>query len=343
VEPSGRIWRNPIQREPMERGEDDDPASKALRTGELVAVAALSGGLDQDEAALFARGHETLERMGFVVHVSSMVDLNRRRWWAAARPTEVAEEFNRLLRDPRVRAIFALTGGRVTLSYLDLVYSTAVRADPKPVLGFSDISALHLPLHARTGLVSPHSDLVTYGFGEWSSRDESGRAQLEDVYLRVLTNAAAPGVLPPGGLWRCWRSGRAEGPLVGGMLNRLVRVQATPYALTPESFDGAILFWEEAFTSTAAVWTDLHVLRHAGILDRIAGMIVGAPMEVEPTPGGPPTLREVVLDVIGERNIPVLGDVDIGHAGPNLPMPLGIRAEMNAEAKTLTLLEPIVS
>ena len=122
------------------------------------------------------------------------------------------------------------------------------------------------------------------------------------------------------------------------MLNRLVRVQASSSALAPERFDGAILFWEEAFTSTSVVWNDLHVLRQAGVLDRIAGMVVGRPFEVEPTPPGPVALRDLVLEVVGDREIPVLGDVDVGHAGPNLPMmPLGVRAEMDADALTLSL------
>ena len=158
----------------------------------------------------------------------------------------------------------------------------------------------------------------------------------------MLTSDSVAGVLPASSRWECWRSGRAQGRLVGGMLNRLVRVQATPYALSPEHFDGAILFWEEAFTSTAAVWNDLHVLRHAGVLDRIDGMVVG-PSEVEPSEGGPGTLREIVLDVLGEREIPVLGNVDIGHDPPNVPMPLGVRAEMDADAVTLSLLEPVVT
>jgi len=315
----------------------------ALRVGDLVAVMALSGGLEQGEASLFARGVEAIEQMGFVVRVSPLVDLDRRWWWAAASPPQVAEEFNRLLRDPEVRAIFALTGGRLALSYLDLIDFEAVRADPKPLLGFSDISTLHLALHARTGVVSLHSDCVTHGFGYWHESDDAHRKELEDVYLRVLTGDIAPGVLPPGRRWECWRSGRAQGPLVGGMLNRLVRVQSTSYALTPEHFDGAVLFWEEAFTSTSVVWSDLHVLRHAGVLDRIAGMVVGAPFEVELTEGGPDTLREVVLDVLGEREIPVLGNVDVGHNPPNIPMPLGVRAEVDADAVTLSLLEPAVT
>ena len=316
---------------------------KALRTGDLVAVVATSGGLEKDKAPLLERGVETIERMGFVVRVSPLVDPERSWWWAAAPPTEAAEEFNRHLRDPEVRAIFSLTGGRMTLSYLDLIDVEAVRADPKPVLGMSDISALHLALHARTGLVSLHSDLVTFGFGEWSDLDEARRDQLANLYLRVLTDDAPIGPLPSGGSWESWRPGRAEGPLIGGMLNRLVRVQATSSALALERFDGAILFWEEAFTSTSTVWNDLHVLRQAGVLDRISGMVVGRPFEVEATPPGPDSLRDIVLEVVGERDIPVLGDVDIGHAGPNLPMPLGIRAEMDADALTLSLLEPVVT
>ena len=122
------------------------------------------------------------------------------------------------------------------------------------------------------------------------------------------------------------------------MLNRIVRVQATASALSPERFDGAILFWEEAFTSTSTVWNDLHVLRQAGVLDRISGMVVGRPFEVETTQPGPESLRDIVVEVVGDRDIPVLGDVDIGHAGPNLPMPLGVRAEMDADARTLSLL-----
>jgi muramoyltetrapeptide carboxypeptidase len=154
--------------------------------------------------------------MGFRVQVSPLVDLEKRRWWAAARPPDVAGEFNRLLRDPEVRAIFALTGGRTTLSYLDLINYEAVRADPKPLLGFSDVDALHLALHARTGLVTIHSDLVKHGSGYWHEASDSRRKQLADIYLRVLTGTEAPGVLPPGGEWEYWRSGRAQGPLVGG-------------------------------------------------------------------------------------------------------------------------------
>ena len=71
-------------------------------------------------------------------------------------------------------------------------------------------------------------------------------------------------------------------------------------------------------------------------------MMVGTALDVERTDGGPADLRDIVLDVLGDRDIPVLGNVDIGHNPPNIPLPLGVRAELGADALTISLLEPAV-
>lgn len=323
---------------------------RALRPGDLVVVAAPSGRLEPGEEPLLARGVAVLERMGFRVRVGPTVDTARGRWWAAGTPREQAAELNALLRDPEVRAVVAHTGGQATIGYLDLIDLDAIRADPKPIIGYSDISLLHMALHARTGLVGFHADIVTHGFGsDWYTLgDEARRSELVDLYTRVLTKAEAPGALPAGGTWETWRPGRASGPLVGGLLNRMVQVQGTPFALPAERFDGAVLFWEELDRPVSRVWCDLHTLRLSGVLDRIAGMVVGVPTDVTPYADaaadvGPVGLRDVVLDVLGERDIPVLAQVDFGHHSPNLPLPLGIRADVDADHRTLTLLEPAVA
>ena len=316
---------------------------KALRPGDVVAVTALSGGLEAEEFDQYEHGLRAIEQLGFSVRVSPLIELDRHWWWSAATPQQIAEEFNTALRDPEVRGIFALTGGRTAFSYLDLIDLDAIEADPKPVMGFSDVSTVLLALHGRTGLVCVHGDLVTHGLGDWHDCAEGRRTQLVDLYRRLLTDAAPVGDLPAGGQWECWRSGRASGRLAGGMLNRIVRVQATGFALAPERFDGAILFWEELGVSTAAIWNDLHTLRHAGVLDRISGMVVGTPVAVDLTEGGPDSLREAVLDVLGDRDIPVLGNADVGHNPPNVPLPLGVRAEMDADALRLSLVESAVS
>lgn len=311
----------------------------ALRGGDTVAVAALSGGLEAGENAAFEEGVRELQRAGFTVQVSPLVELGRSAWWSAARPAVIAAELNRLLADPLVRAVFALTGGRTTFSYLDLVDLGAVRADPKPIVGFSDITGLQLALTARTGLVTVHGDLVTHGFGYRHELSEPDRARLADAYWRVLTSRAAAGALPVADDAECWRPGRAEGRLLGGILSRIVRLQGTPFALPPERFDGAILFLEDVGASTSGVWNDLHVLRLAGLLDRVGGVVFGPTSTVEVTEPGP-GLAEVVLDVV--PTVPVLGNAAIGHEPPNLPLPVGVRAALDAEARTLALLEPAV-
>jgi muramoyltetrapeptide carboxypeptidase len=285
-----------------------------------------------------------LERMGFRVRRAPLLEVGRQRWWSAATPAEIAREFNGLLRDPEVRAIIASDGGQTALGYLDLIDVEAIRADPKPILGYSDISLLHLVLYTRTCLVGFHADMAVPGFGHsWQAATAARQAELEKLYSTLLTGTEPIGALPSTPTWECWRPGRAEGRLIGGVINRIVLAHATPYALPLEWFDGAVLFWEELGGLASYVWSYLQVMRHAGILDRIAGMVVGIPSEISGLePGASPTLAEIVLDALGDRDIPVLGNVEFGHAGPNLPMPVGIRVALDAQQRTLSLLEPAV-
>ena len=322
-------------------------------------IASLSGPLHAAYEPDLEQAVAVLERMGFRVRRATLLEAGRRRWWSAATPAEIADELNTLLRDPEVRAIVAHDGGQTVLGYLDLIDVEAISADPKPILGYSDISLLHLVLYARTGLVGFHADLATPGLGgAWQAAPAARRAELERLYSTLLTGTEPIGALPTSPSWECWRAGRAEGRLIGGVINRIVLAQATPFALPLEWFDGAVLFWEELGGQASYVWSYLHVLRHCGVLDRISGMVVGIPQSIDglATPGASdasdasgtpsasdfPTLAEIVLDVLGDRDIPVLGNVEFGHAGPNLPMPVGIRVSLDARQRTLSLLEPAV-
>jgi muramoyltetrapeptide carboxypeptidase len=131
--------------------------------------------------------------------------------------------------------------------------------------------------------------------------------------------------------------------LLGGLLHRFIRIQATPWALEPQRFDGAILFLEDLNTPTINVWHDLQVLRIHGVFDRIAGLLIGPVETVEVLAEAPQSLREVVLDVLGDRDVPVIGNVNLGHAGPNIPLPLGIRAAIDADKLTVELVGAAVA
>jgi muramoyltetrapeptide carboxypeptidase len=316
---------------------------RALLPGDTVAIAPLSSQLETEVLEMYERGVAELEAMGFRVRPSPLLGVDNTWWWAGARPADVAADFNALLRDPEVRAVWSLLGGRFTFSYLDLIDYDAIAADPKPIVGMSDIAVIDLAIHSRTGVVTFHADSILFGVGEWHQLPGDGRARLADAYRRVLTSTEPVGRLPALSPWETWREGRAEGRLLGGLLQRFVRLQATPWRFSPEWFDGAILFLEDLNTPTINVWNDLHVLRHSGAIDRIAGLLIGPVETVQIMEGVPQTLQEVVLDVVGDRDIPVIANVNLGHAGPNLPLPLGVRAAMDADALTLDLLEAAVS
>jgi muramoyltetrapeptide carboxypeptidase len=315
----------------------------ALRPGDTVAIAALSSPLEAEMVEQYDRGVGELEALGFRVHAAPLTDVEKFWWWAAARPAEVAREVNDLFLDPEIRAIWGLTGGRFALSYLDALDYDAIAANPKPIIGMSDIGAVNLAIHSMTGLVTFHADPLVFGVSEWHELSEADHARQADAYRRVLTSTEPMGRLPALSPWETWRPGRAKGPLLGAMLHRFIRVQATPFALAPERFDGAILFLEDYNLPSINVWHDLHVLRVHGVFERIAGLLIGPTEGVSILEGTTQTLREVVLDVVGDRDIPIIGNVNNGHAGPNIPLPLGVRAAMDADELTLDLVEAVVS
>ena len=315
----------------------------ALKPGDTVAIAALSSPLEAETLEMYERGVGELEALGFRVNAAPLVDVEKVWWWAAAKPEEVAREVNDLFRDPEIRAIWGLTGGRFALSYLDRLDYDAIATNPKAVIGMSDIGAVNLAIHSMTGLVTFHADALVFGVSEWPELSEADHARQADAYRRVLTSIEPIGTLPALSAWESWRLGRAEGRLLGGMLHRFIRVQATPWALKPERFDGAVLFLEDYNVPTINVWHDLQVLRLHGVFDRIAGLLIGPTQGISILEGTTQTLREVVLDVVGDRDIPVIGNVNLGHAGPNIPLPLGIRAAIDADALTVELLEAAVS
>ncbi|MFC3492986.1 S66 peptidase family protein [Glycomyces rhizosphaerae] len=316
---------------------------KRLHPGDTIAIAGLSGPALPERRDMLEAGAAELEAMGFRVRRTMLVESGKHHHWRAATPHVQAAELNALLADPEVRAVISFTGGNATTAYLDRIDYDAVRRDPKPLLGYSDITALHLALHSQTGLVGFHADIAGPGLGgTWQDTNPERRAQLRDLYRDLLTGKLEEVSLPADNIWETWKPGRATGRLVGGLLDRLINVQASPYALAPETWDGAVYFWEDVGRNLGHVWNQLHVLRMQGVFDRVGAMVVGIPLDVElpeESPFGPLTVKDIVLDVLGDYDFPVLAGVDFGHTGPNLPMPIGTLAEVDATDRTLRLLE----
>lgn len=311
-----------------------------LRDGDTIGVIAPSFPLLPEWQDQYERGKRILGEMGFSVKEGRTMGL--RRWWAAGTPEDQAADINAMFLDPEVKAIIAHAGGFPAMSVLDHIDYAAVREHPKPFLGMSDITLYHLAFFARCGLVGFHTDVLTHGMGgSWYHLDAPRRAYLLRLYRQILTSTEPVGSIERTAMWECWREGHACGSLIGGCLKRITALAATPYFPPLEAFEGAILFWEEIGRDIWDLSIDLHILRHLGIFDRIAGMLIGKLTWINQSFEGIeyPTVREMVFDVVGNYHFPIMANVDFGHGIANIPLPIGIKASFDGKLGAITLNE----
>src|SRR5690606_29860943 len=166
---------------------------------------------------------------------------------------------------------------------LPLLDYDAIRANPKPLLGYSDITALHCAIQARTGLVTFHGPI---GTGSWSRFNaDQFRRVFFDRELMYYANRRDPDddeLVPRRNRTMTLRGGKARGRLLGGNLTVLSALAGSPYL---PDFDGAILFLEDVSEAPYRIDRMLTTLKLAGILDRIAGFVFGECTDCEPGPG----------------------------------------------------------
>ena len=251
------------------------------------------------------------------------------RWgFMAGRDTDRLHDLNNAFRDPGVRAVVATGGGAGAYRIAQAIDIDAVRADPKPVVGFSDITCLHLALWRGCRLASVHGCLV----GELAVR--TARRILCDagpVVVRQDPAAYSAQVLVPG---------RATGPLVGGNLSAMAHAVGAGLP----SFAGSIMLLEDKRDiGLGRVDRQLTQLRDAGALDGVAGIVLGLFTGFEHYQDRGWTLVDVLTDQLGSLGVPVLGGLAIGHNGTDRLgrpdqscVPLGPSATLDATARTLT-------
>lgn len=303
---------------------------RVLRAGDLVALASPSGPMAMDKIEPMVA---LLESWGLRVTVAPHAGS---RWgYLGGTDAERAQDMNDLFRDPEVRAIFATRGGYgVTriLPYLDL---DAARRDPKAVIGFSDITALHLAL-ARIGVVSFHGPVADVA-GKRKSDYSLGWLQRALMVPEPLGTVGNPPV-PDGPRLYTLRSGRASGPLVGGNLSLITATMGTPFEIETA---GSILLIEDVAEAPYRVDRMLTQLLLAGKLQQVRGIVFGEPVELEDPEADLPTLSidEVLADRLGPLGIPVLVGFAAAHGFYRATLPLGVRVTLDADAGTLTFEE----
>lgn len=246
-----------------------------------------------------------------------------RRGYLAGRDESRLADLNRLAADRSIDGLWCIRGGYGTMRLLDQVDYQEWYRRPKVLIGYSDITAIHLALNARADMISYHGPTARGHLTEFS------RASLRAA---VVEGNESCGHAPES---VTLRGGRARGRLIGGNLALLASLCGTRYC---PSFVGAILVLEDVNESVYRVDRMLTQLRLSGALQLIAGIGFGHFTDVPDEPSNAERPMMDVLAEVAERcDVPCLANIPMGHIADQWTLPLGAVAELDADAKTLSV------
>ena len=299
-----------------------------LRVGDTVGLiepAGFSDGPADIEAVM-----HTIRGMGLVPRVGRHVAA--RHGYLAGTDEQRASDLNAMYDDPEVRAVFAMRGGWGCARILPLLDWQAIRADPKLLVGFSDVTALHLAFASRAGFATIHGPNAA---NSW--RETSWESLWRLAFTGETPTLGGAGASPIATL----RPGTARGRLLGGNLSVLSALVGTPWL---PDFDGAILFLEDTGEAEYRIDRMMSQLALAGILDKVAGLAFGQCTRC--TSGIPDyigfTVPEILRQYLEPLGVPAFHGANIGHVANQLCVPVGAEVELDAEAGTLRVLEAVV-
>lgn len=313
-----------------------DPAikPKALEPGDTIMIVAPAGELIPKRVK---KARERLTDLGYKVIVPDDV---YRVWGYLAGPDERrAEELMRAFTDPEVDAVFPGTGGYGTMRILDLLDYDAIRANAKILIGFSDVTGLHVALDTKCNMVTFHSPNPQWGLGSWDNLPEFSAKYFWRSLLAGQNTGAegfayeAPRYSPLGS----YADGVGEGPLCGGNLSLIAGLTGSEYQLDTR---GKVLFLEDVNEAPYRIDRMLRQLKLSGQLDGLAGVLLGQFRKCDPGSGETSlSLPEVFTDYFADAAYPVVCNFPAGHVKLNATLPLGVPVRIDAARGEVRLLE----
>lgn len=295
---------------------------KALKKGDRVGVAAPAGIVSPDA---LQKGVNAIERMGFRVTLGQHV-LSRHRFMAGT-DRQRADDLMAMFADPEIKAIVCARGGYGVNRVLPLLKPKIIRANPKIVVGSSDITLLLIYLNRNCSLVAFHGPMAAGSFG----RQAMPRSRKQ--FRQVLTGSADAGRFRSA-RGRVLRPGQARGTLAGGNLTLMCRSLKTPYEIRTA---GAILLIEDVNEKPYRIDGMLWQLRRAGKFKDVRGIVFGEMIHCQPAKHDAYDLDDVIADCFKDDPFPILANCPIAHGKEMWTLPLGVEAGLDTPSKSLTL------
>jgi muramoyltetrapeptide carboxypeptidase len=304
---------------------------KPLPEGGTIGVPAPASPYENRSETL--RGVEWWEERGYCVKLGEHA--YARDDYVAGDERDRAADLMAMFADPEVDVVQTLRGGygsAQTIPYLDF---DLIAANPKPFIGYSDITALHVAIRQQTGLAT------IYGYGLTGMGAKDGTDFSRERLMQVLRGDGTGEVPrdPDDPYVRAIRGGKVTAPLVGGCLWLLLQTMGTPWEI---DLGGCIFFFEDYDAPPWYVDGMLTQLAHAGKLEGVRGVVVGDMEKCdwrEDRPEWPRTrsIEDVLEHHLEPLGVPVVYKLPLGHGKHLAALPLGVTATLDADARTLTL------
>jgi muramoyltetrapeptide carboxypeptidase len=307
----------------------------ALQKGDKVGL--ISPSAATAERIQFQFAVEALTALGFSVQTGA--NLQKRRGHLAGTDEERAHDLNSMFADNTIKAIICIRGGSGAARILPLLDYALISKNPKPILGYSDITALLNAIHAKTGLITFHGP---NGSGSWNSFNVK---QFEQVFFKrelvKYENEQVKGddLVVKQNRIQTLTPGKVTGKILGGNLTVLTALSGTPYLA---DFQDSILFVEDISEDPYKIDRMFSTLLLNGTLGKIKGFVFGQCTDCNPGGGyGSLTLDDILDDYILPLKIPAFKGAMIGHVPKQFIIPIGATVEMDATAGTIALTSPL--
>ncbi len=306
-----------------------------LKPGDAVYLIAPGSPIGEDR---LQRSVENLEKLGLRPRPGKHVLAEK--GYIAGSDAERLEDLHAAFSDRECTAVWCIRGGYGCSRLLPSIDYKLIRNNPRALIGYSDITALHQAIHLQTGLVTFHGPV---GASELSAYTEAQvSTTLMDGPARQVIPLATEQITEADPLFRPYviRPGRARGPLVGGNLSLLAALAGTRHGMDAT---GKLVFMEDVGEDPYRVDRMLTQLRQASNLGKARGILLGVFSGCEADPDAKSlSLKETLTDRLGDLGIPVLYGHSFGHILNMCTLPVGIQATLETGSMTLTLEEAAV-
>jgi muramoyltetrapeptide carboxypeptidase len=294
-----------------------------LKKGDTVGIIAPASPPNQEN---LKRSFAFLEELGLKMKIGKHV--YDQYGYLAGKDEDRLEDLHTMFLDQEIKAIICAGGGYGTGRIASQIDYSIIKNNPKIFWGYSDITFLHTAIRQQTGLITFHGPMLA---------SDIGKEDVHPLSKKYFSQLFEPEVIQyPSALFplKTMVDGKASGALIGGNLSLLASTIGTPFEIDTK---GKLLLIEDINEEPRAVDRMLNQLQMAGKFADAAGLIIGDFNNCVPQRGLSLDLDEVLEHYIRLAKKPALRGFVIGHCSPNISVPLGVEAEMDATNKKLTI------